>query len=82
MPGSSIICEVLGYKFRHFSESGSTPTSLYQITAVLLKFSVINLNDIYSWVSLNNFPYEIYSFVGVLNLNFFSFFLFILVKSI
>lgn len=52
MPNSTIISEVLGYKFRHFAENGGeTPFSLYQITALLLKYSVVNLSDIYVWLS-------------------------------
>uniref|UniRef100_T1GUM3 THO complex subunit 2 n=1 Tax=Megaselia scalaris TaxID=36166 RepID=T1GUM3_MEGSC len=52
MPNSTIISEVLGYKFRHFAENNEvTPFSLYQITALLLKYGVINLTDIYVWLS-------------------------------
>lgn len=51
MPNSTIISEVLGYKFRYFAENGvDTPFSLYQITALLLKYSVIDLADIYVWL--------------------------------
>ncbi|CAD7086049.1 unnamed protein product [Hermetia illucens] len=50
MRNGNIICEVLGYKFRYFSES-TTPESLYKITALLLKYSVIDLDEIYAWLS-------------------------------
>lgn len=51
MPNGSIICEVLGYKFRHFSD-GKTPRSLFHVCSLLLKYGVIDLNDIYIWVIL------------------------------
>ncbi|XP_037040201.1 THO complex subunit 2 isoform X2 [Bradysia coprophila] len=50
MPNGNIICEVLGYKYRHFSDS-KTPSSLYVITALLLQSKIISLDDIYSWLS-------------------------------
>ncbi|KAJ6649298.1 THO complex subunit 2, partial [Pseudolycoriella hygida] len=50
MPNGSIICEVLGYKYRHFSD-GKTPTSLYIITALLLQSKIILLDEIFSWLS-------------------------------
>lgn len=50
MPIGSIICEVLGYKFRNYSDR-SAPISLYTITAMLLQAHVIELNDMYSWLS-------------------------------
>lgn len=46
----NIICEVLGYKYRHFADS-VTPTSLYKVTALLLQHRVIQLDDIYNWLS-------------------------------
>lgn len=51
MTNGNIICEILGYKYRYFSDT-KTPASLYTITALLLQSSIIRLNDIYSWVSL------------------------------
>lgn len=50
MPDSNIISEVLGYKYRTFSEE-QTPFSLYKVTAILLQHDVIKLDDIYSWLS-------------------------------
>lgn len=50
MPNGNIICEILGYKYRYFSDT-KTPSSLYIITALLLQSDLIRLNDIYSWVS-------------------------------
>lgn len=50
MPNGNIICEILGYKYRYFSDA-QTPSSLYTITALLLQSELIHLNDIYSWVS-------------------------------
>lgn len=50
MPNGSIICEVLGYKFRYFADS-KTPRSLFHVCSLLLKYGVIDLNDIYVWVS-------------------------------
>lgn len=50
----NIICEVLGYKYRHFASdsiSVNTPQSLYKVTALLLQHSVIQLDDIYNWLS-------------------------------
>lgn len=50
MPDSSIISEVLGYKYRHYCEE-QTPFSLYKVTAILLQHDIIQLDDIYSWLS-------------------------------
>jgi THO complex subunit 2 len=50
MPDSNIISEVLGYKYRHYCEE-ETPLSLYKVTAILLQHDVIQLDDIYSWLS-------------------------------
>lgn len=51
MPNGNIICEVLGSKYRHFSDT-KTPSSLYIITALLLQSKIICLDDIYSWVRM------------------------------
>lgn len=51
MPNGSIICEVLGYKFRYFAET-RTPRSLFHVCSLLLKYGVIELHDIYQWVSI------------------------------
>lgn len=53
MPKGNIICEVLGYKYRYFSDT-KTPYSLYTITALLLQSKIIALEDIYSWVSVEH----------------------------
>jgi len=50
MPDSGIISEVLGYKYRHFSEN-TTPFSLYKVTSILLQHNVIKMDDIYPWLS-------------------------------
>lgn len=50
MPDSNIISEVLGYKYRNYCEE-QTPYSLYKVTAILLQHEIINLDDIYSWLS-------------------------------
>lgn len=50
MSDGGIICEVLGYKYRHFADT-VTPNSLYKVTALLLQSGVISLDDIYSWLS-------------------------------
>lgn len=55
MPNGTIICEVLGYKYRHFSDT-KTPSSLYVITALLLQSKIICLDDIYSWVMMKHAP--------------------------
>ena len=49
----NIICEVLGYKYRHFADNSgpATPVSLYRVTALLLQHQVIQLDDIYNWLS-------------------------------
>lgn len=47
----NIICEVLGYKYRHFADAPATPASLYKVTALLLQHQVIHLDDIYNWLS-------------------------------
>lgn len=49
MSDSCIICEVLGYKYRYFADY-TTPYSLYEVTALILKNKVISLDDIYKWV--------------------------------
>ena len=54
MPDGGIICEVLGYKFRHFADQ-KTPDSLYKVSALLLHNGVISLQEIYSWVYYNYF---------------------------
>lgn len=46
----NIICEVLGYKYRHFADS-KAPESLFKVTALLLQHNVIGLDEIYAWVS-------------------------------
>ncbi|XP_068150279.1 THO complex subunit 2 [Drosophila tropicalis] len=53
MPTGAIICEVLGYKFCHFKD-GRTPRSLYHVCALLLKHGVIELNDVYLWLTPND----------------------------
>ncbi|XP_034472414.1 THO complex subunit 2 [Drosophila innubila] len=53
MPTGAIICEVLGYKFCHF-KAARTPRSLYHVCALLLKHGVIELNDIYVWLTPND----------------------------
>lgn len=50
MPNADVICEILGYKYRYFAD-GETPRSLYIITALLLRCGLIQLDNIYSWVS-------------------------------
>lgn len=50
MPDSSIISEVLGYKYRNYAEE-DTPFSLYKVTAILLQHEIIQLDDIYLWLS-------------------------------
>ncbi|XP_075153160.1 THO complex subunit 2-like protein [Haematobia irritans] len=50
MPNGSIICEVLGYKFRYFADT-KTPRSLFHVCSLLLKYGVIDLNDIYVWLT-------------------------------
>lgn len=50
MPDSSIISEVLGYKYRNYCEE-QTPFSLYKVTAILLQYEIIKLDDIYTWLS-------------------------------
>lgn len=51
MNDGGIICEVLGYKFRYFAEFG-TPQTLYEVTALILQYNIISLDDIYNWVCL------------------------------
>lgn len=51
MPDSHIISEVLGYKYRNFADD-PTPYSLYKLTSLLLQHKIIELDDIYAWVSL------------------------------
>lgn len=51
MPNADVICEILGYKYRYFVDA-ETPRSLYIITALLLQFGLIKLNEIYKWVSV------------------------------
>lgn len=50
MPNADVICEILGYKYRYFADV-ETPRSLYIITALLLQFGLIKLDEIYKWVS-------------------------------
>lgn len=49
MSNSDVICEILGYKYRYFADI-ETPRSLYIITALLLQFGLIRLEQIYKWV--------------------------------
>ncbi|XP_020805921.1 LOW QUALITY PROTEIN: THO complex subunit 2 [Drosophila serrata] len=53
MPTGAIICEVLGYKFCHFKDS-RTPRTLYHVCALLLKHGVIQLDDVYVWLTPND----------------------------
>lgn len=50
MPDSNIISEVLGYKYRNFQDEPA-PASLYRVTAILLQYDIIKLDDIYSWLT-------------------------------
>lgn len=54
MPDSNIISEVLGYKYRNLCDD-ETPFSLYKVTALLLQHDIIQLDDIYYWVSNSKF---------------------------
>ncbi|XP_059482003.1 THO complex subunit 2 isoform X2 [Neocloeon triangulifer] len=61
MGDRKILSEVLGYKFTLYhsglgeteksdSEPVYTPTSLYTVTALMLKHDVVSLDDIYGWL--------------------------------
>jgi THO complex subunit 2 len=61
MADRKILSEVLGYKFSLYhsglkesasanSEPLCTPSSLYTVTALMLKHDVVSLDDIYGWV--------------------------------
>lgn len=50
MPDSNIISEVLGYKYRNFQDE-QAPLSLHRVTAVLLQYDIIKLDDIYPWLT-------------------------------
>lgn len=77
MPKGNVICEVLGYKYRYFSDT-KTPHSLYTITALLLQSNIIVLEDIYSWVSkiiilrILHFKFSISSSVVLLPFSYFK----------
>lgn len=47
-----VLCEVLGFKFSHYHKNKErTPTSLYTVTALMLQYRIIQLDEIYPWVS-------------------------------
>ncbi|CAO1439091.1 unnamed protein product [Diamesa hyperborea] len=50
MSDSNIISEVLGYKYCNLSD-GETPFSLYKVTALILQNDIIQLDDIYYWLT-------------------------------
>lgn len=59
MADRKILSEVLGHKFTLYhagfkdpaaAEPICTPTSLYTVTALMLKHDVVSLDDIYGWV--------------------------------
>lgn len=52
MNDPKIICEVLGSKFSfyHNNLENVTPQSLFTVTALLLQYGIISLEDIYCWV--------------------------------
>lgn len=61
MADRKILSEVLGHKFTLYhagfkdpsaAEPICTPTSLYTVTAIMLKHDVVSLDDIYGWVFL------------------------------
>uniref|UniRef100_A0A2K5CJY7 THO complex subunit 2 n=1 Tax=Aotus nancymaae TaxID=37293 RepID=A0A2K5CJY7_AOTNA len=42
------VCHILGFKFKFYQEpNGETPSSLYRVSAVLLQFNLIDLDDLY-----------------------------------
>lgn len=46
-----VICEILGFKFSYYFKSKEhTPKSLYMVTALLLQYGIIQLDEIYPWV--------------------------------
>uniref|UniRef100_A0A1B6BZM5 THO complex subunit 2 n=4 Tax=Clastoptera arizonana TaxID=38151 RepID=A0A1B6BZM5_9HEMI len=52
MPDRKILSEVLGYKFSFCNlDPDPTPKSLFLVTAIMLQHGIINLNDIYDWLS-------------------------------
>lgn len=62
-----VLCEILGFKFSHYYKNKEpTPMNLYIVTALLLQHNIIQLDDIYPWVSRililisYNFKSEIY----------------------
>ncbi|XP_046666105.1 THO complex subunit 2 isoform X1 [Homalodisca vitripennis] len=50
MPDPKILSEVLAFKFS-FYQSDPIPHSLYIVTALMLQYRVIALDDIYTWLS-------------------------------
>ena len=52
MNDAKIISEILGFKFRfyHTDCEQAAPKSLYLITALLLQYGVIEVDDIYVWL--------------------------------
>lgn len=52
MPDSKILSDVLGFKFSLYQEPGAekTPKSLYILTALMLQYKLITLEDLLVWV--------------------------------
>ena len=51
-----VLCEILGFKFSHYYKNKEqTPLSLYKVTALMLQYAIIELDEIYPWVCLKNY---------------------------
>ena len=48
-PSASTICEIIGFKL--MSQDGPS-FSLYKLTALLMQYGMIKLDDIYPWVKI------------------------------
>lgn len=47
----NVVCEILGFKFSHYYKNKEqTPASLYTVTALMLQYGIIELDEIYPWV--------------------------------
>ncbi|XP_077984941.1 THO complex subunit 2-like isoform X2 [Glandiceps talaboti] len=56
MGDATTLCQILGFKFHFYTETpdSTTPKSLYKVTAILLQYELIELEDIYPHLSPND----------------------------
>lgn len=52
---ASTISELLGFKLNSYTTSGKDPKGIYTTMALLLQANILQLSDIYIWVSVGGY---------------------------